>query len=73
MVFLLMCPYLYSLFHRFFILIFCVLDVIGEVVNVGPLEDLMEKWKSSTKLELTSRDISFIQLIILYYIIFIIL
>ncbi|XP_048619153.1 uncharacterized protein LOC106398003 isoform X2 [Brassica napus] len=34
------------------------LDVIGEVVNVGPLENLMAKGKSSTKLELTIRDIN---------------
>ncbi|KAF8045117.1 hypothetical protein N665_5579s0001 [Sinapis alba] len=30
-----------------------LINVIGEVVNVGPLEDLKAKGKSSTKLELT--------------------
>ncbi|KAH0942755.1 hypothetical protein HID58_002392 [Brassica napus] len=35
-----------------------LIEVIGEVVNVRTLEDLMAKGKSSTKLELTIRDIN---------------
>lgn len=32
-------------------------DVIGQVVNVGSLENVTAKGKSSTKLELSIRDI----------------
>ncbi|CAH8362922.1 unnamed protein product [Eruca vesicaria subsp. sativa] len=38
-------------------------DIIGEVVNVGPSEDLMAKGKSTIKLELTIRDITDTRLI----------
>lgn len=42
----------------------CVLDITGECVNVGPLKDLIAKKKK--KLKLTIR-VGFIQDLILFY------
>lgn len=47
---------------------FVCLDVIGQAVNIGPLEDLMVKGKSSTKLELTIRDITQVLFSFYFYI-----
>ena len=49
---------IYDMFvHKFFFLMFCVLDIIGEVVNVEPLEYIIATEKCLTKLELiTIRD-----------------
>ena len=48
---------IYDMFvHEFFFLMFCVLDIISEVVNVELLKYLIAKGRSLTKLELTIRD-----------------
>ena len=48
---------IYDMFvHEFFFLMLCVLDIIGEVVNVEPLKFLIAEGRSLTKLELTIRD-----------------
>ena len=49
--------FIYDMFvHEFFFLMFCVLDIIGEIVNVEPSKYLIADKKSLTKLELTIHD-----------------
>ena len=58
--------HIYDMFvHKFFFLIFCVLDIIGEVMNAEPLKYMIAKGKFLTKLKLIIRDnVNFIQSLI---------